>query len=438
MYKLSKYNFFVEYNDIILFYNALTDIVIPIKFSDKDILLSLLNNLVMFQKKRLKLFNKFCDWGFIIKMEFDEISYIKFKNHQVIFNTRNYRLTINPTLDCNMSCWYCTVDAAGVKRPNKRMNDNIISNIKKYVSFLIENRLVDGFFLDWFGGEPMIYFKEVIVPIAMHIKALTKKYNIPFLHHITTNGYLINKENIKTIDEISLNSFQITLDGNKSRHNKIRQHYGNPTFDKIIENINMICDKVENSSITLRINYDRKTLTNISDIIPLIHQKYRSKINISFQKIFQLKGLNGNENVLLKKVKEEFEKAGFDINYWAFRPKSFFTCYSDKYAHAVINYDGNVYKCTARDYSEDVRIGKLKDNGMIDWKKEMLSTMFAQAPFENEICLNCKLLPLCFGPCIQKHYETKTSKATFNCKMKDSELSVETFIITEAKKRNLI
>jgi len=374
----------------------------------------------------------------LFKFFFDELNYIKFRNHQIIFNTRNYRLTINPTLDCNMNCWYCTVAAAGANRPKKRMDDNVISNIKEYISFLIENKTVDGFFLDWFGGEPMLYFEDVIIPIATHVKDLTYKFKIPFTHHITSNGYLFNTENIEMINKISLNSFQITLDGNKSRHNKIRKHYGNPTFDQIIKNINLICNRVENASITLRINYDRKTLMNVSDIIPLINKNIRNKISISFIKIFQLKSLNGNENILLKKAKEEFENSGFNVDYWAFRPKSFFTCYSDKYAHAVINYDGNVYKCTARNYSEDVRVGTLKNNGIIEWKKEILSTMFAKATFENEKSLNCKLLPICFGPCIQKYYEIETGKAFLKCKMLDSELSLETFIITKAKKRHLI
>ncbi len=438
MYKLSKYNFKVEYNDTLLLYNPLSNIIAPIKLVDKGILIKLLNNLPVFIKEKAELFTKFKDWGFIINKDFDEIDYIRLMNHKKVFISRYYRLTINPTLDCNMSCWYCTVDSAGVIRPNKRMSDAVIKNIKKHASLLIEKKLIDGIFLDWFGGEPMLYFYEVILPIASHIKDMAIKYNIPMTHHITTNGYLIDKNNLNEIKKISLNSFQITLDGNEEKHNKIRKHNGLPTFNKIIENINLICDKIENPRITLRINYDRKTLYNISEIIPKILKHNRNKIRVSFQKVFQIGKLDEDENLLLKKVIGEFEESGFRVTYWAFRPNSYHTCYSDKFYHAVVNYDGNVYKCTARDYSENIRAGVLKNNGEIEWNYKLLSRMFSKATFENDKCLNCKLLPLCFGPCIQKTYEVLIKKAKFKCLMEDSELSIDTFIISEAKKRNLI
>ena len=73
---------------------------------------------------------------------------------------------------------------------------------------------------------------------------------------------------------------------------------------------------------------------------------------------------------------------------------------------------------------------------MLDQKK--LSKYFSVATFENDTCLNCKLLPLCFGPCIQKTYETNVKKERFECLIEDSEMTFETYIIEEAIKRQLI
>ncbi len=437
MHKLSKYIHHALYGNTVLLYNALTDIVVPIEKNDFVILQKFFDNLDSFKVQKPKLYDKFIDWGFIIPINELEIDYIRYKNKKEIFNTRFYRLTINPTLDCNMSCWYCTVDAAGVTRPNQRMNDTIVESIKKYITFLVERKNIDGLFLDWFGGEPMLYFNEVIKPISLHAKALVKKYNLGFTHHITSNGYLIDNKIINEFNEILLNSFQITIDGNKEKHNKVRKHFGQSSYDKILTNINALCENIENIKITLRINYDNKTLNGIKDIIPSIKKHNRNKIDISFQKVFQIKTA-GEENKKLLEAKKEFEKAGFTVSYWAYRPQSFFTCYSDKYSHAVINYDGNVFKCTARDYSNENKVGELGVDGIIKWDEMKLAKMFSNATFENEVCLKCNMLPLCFGPCIQKTYEVKEGKAKFKCLIKDAELSLNTFIISKAIKRKLI
>lgn len=437
MYKLSNYNHYAVHGNTNLLYNALTDIVVPVQKNDFAILQELLDNIDSFKVQKPKLYDKFIDWGFIIPISESEIDYIRYKNKKEIFNNRFYRLTINPTLDCNMSCWYCTVDAAGITRPNQRMNDTIVENIKKYITFLVERENIDGLFLDWFGGEPMLYFNEVIKPISLHAKALVKKYNIGFTHHITSNGYLIENTIMNELNDISLNSFQITIDGNKEKHNKIRRHYGHPSYDKILYNINALCENIENINLTLRINYDKKTLRRITEVIPKIKKQYRDKIKVTFQKVFQIK-TTGKENQQLLDAKEEFEKAGFTVSYWAYRPKSFFTCYSDKYSHAAINYDGNVFKCTARDYGNGNKVGELGEDGMIKWDEKKLAKMFSNASFENEVCLNCNMLPLCFGPCIQKIYEVKEGKTKFKCLLEDAELSLDTFIISKAIERELI
>ena len=63
--------------------------------------------------------------------------------------------------------------------------------------------------------------------------------------------------------------------------------------------------------------------------------------------------------------------------------------------------------------------------------------MFADSTFNNEKCLNCKRLPLCYGPCIQKYYETKIGKSTFECLHDASEISLKEYVIDKVNK-NLI
>jgi sulfatase maturation enzyme AslB (radical SAM superfamily) len=39
-----------------------------------------------------------------------------------------------------------------------------------------------------------------------------------------------------------------------------RNDKGNPSYDKTVKNINLLCEKVEKFYLTLRVNYDNRTL----------------------------------------------------------------------------------------------------------------------------------------------------------------------------------
>jgi len=141
---------------------------------------------------------------------------------------------------------------------------------------------------------------------------------------------------------------------------------------------------------------------------------------------------------LLEKAKVEFEKAGFRSRFWAYRPFRYKCCYADSINHYVVNYDGRIFKCTARDYGEELTLGHLLKSGEIDWNDGILSKMFVKATFENERCENCRVLPLCMGPCIQKNYDALINCKQLTCVYDNVEYSLSSFVIEMAKQRNLI
>lgn len=55
------------------------------------------------------------------------------------------------------------------------------------------------------------------------------------------------------------------------------------------------------------------------------------------------------------------------------------SCYADRINYANINYDGNVYKCTAQDYTSETALGFLDENGQIRWDKEKTQGIDKQA-----------------------------------------------------------
>ena len=142
---------------------------------------------------------------------------------------------INPTLECNFNRWYCYES-----HPKGRMTKKTMNKLKNHLRLKVEDDKITSLNLSWFGGEPLMYFYEIVYPLTKFAKKLCKNNNIPFVSNVTTNGYYIDEEMIKKINEIGLYGFQITLDGHRKKHNKVRNANGKPSYDKIIENINLL------------------------------------------------------------------------------------------------------------------------------------------------------------------------------------------------------
>lgn len=71
----------------------------------------------------------------------------------------------------------------------------------------------------------------------------------------------------------------------------------------------------------------------------------------------------------------------------------------------MINYDGNVFFCTARDFKTENRAGEIRCDGTISWNEAVRERYFT-SKFSKEVCHTCKIAPLCGGGCRQRAIET--------------------------------
>ena len=427
-YTTSKYNYFIDYKGRKLLFNGLTGAGFNMSKQEYEQLLPFLENIDDFKQNYPDDFNHFVKLGYIIESDFDEMAYMKFKNRQIIFQDKDYRLTINPTLDCNFNCWYCYEE-----HPKEYMSKETATKIKRHIRYMIEQEQITSLRLDWFGGEPLLYFYEIMYPIAIYAKNLCKKHKIPYSSQMTTNAYCIDEKMIAYLEKIKNDFFQITLDGDRERHNKIRNASGAPSYDIIINNINMLCEKLDKISITMRLNYDEKTLQsgNIYTILDDIKEENRKKIRINTQRVWQTKNGKQEENKdLINFIKVAQGKGFLGVDSGGgISIGKFYTCYVSRYYHTEINYDGKIYKCTARDYSDDYVMGELMPNGIIQWNEKKLSKMYANPTFENALCIDCKYLPLCNGTCPQNILDAKGNMTKSMCIQNNLEYSFEKQII---------
>ena len=101
--------------------------------------------------------------------------------------------------------------------------------------------------------------------------------------------------------------------------------------------------------------------------------------------------------VEFKKIRELFTKEGFNVNEVRAISKS--RCYGDHANHFIVNYNGDLYKCSARDFTKENREGILTSDGDLEWNEKR--ALRERIKYGNSACMACRIYPLCHGGCSQ-------------------------------------
>ncbi len=125
------------------------------------------------------------------------------------------------------------------------------------------------------------------------------------------------------------------------------------------------------------------------------------RVRISLHRVWQVERDGVDSAALISTIKA-FKQLGFRVNLQGFATGNAI-CYADCMNSAVINYNGDVYKCTARDFNATNRCGVLDSYGIIEWEYEKL--LEHAATTLPSICRDCKLLPRCSSHCSTNHKE---------------------------------
>lgn len=426
--KKSCYNIIIRKENVSLIFNSFTNSYIALSNNVCDAFESL--SVDDFQKDYDVVYKSLCKIGIIIPDTKDELAVIRYKNKIATFGTRELRIVVYPTQDCNLKCWYCYENHV----PNTRMKQETADKILKYIEKSIENNTFDDFFITLFGGEPFTDFNSIAYPLLVKIKKLIENAGKKFSCFFVTNASLIDDDIIYKLKYLKPH-LQITLDGDKEHHDKIRvwKDGNKPTFEHILWVIHRLSEEIEgeNFFITLRINYDNSTLSGIPEILEKIKDIDRKKIYVHFERVWQTEGEATEQDIrLFKEILKSFIKEGFCVNQGTFRGFAY-SCPADIYNSIVINYDGSIHKCNGRTLSSRTKYGVLKDDGSLDIDEDLMAKRLSVSTFENKACLNCKMLPVCMGPCSQKLLENGGKWTKEICSMRSIDTSFSDYLITD-------
>jgi len=401
--KFSMYNTFLPFEEKMLAYNSVNDKFLLLEHTLYDLLQAAINenNPIGLKEIHPNYFDALLQNGFIVAKEKDEYSELR----DIIIKTDHddsfFNIIINPTMNCNFKCWYCYEDHI----KSSKMTEGMIQKVLKLIDNVTTSKNIKTLYLGWFGGEPLLYFNKVMLPILEYANSKTTEKNIDLKSDITTNGYLINQSIIDNFIKYKVVHNQITLDGHRDLHNTIRNvSKSRGSYDEIVSNIKLLCKN--NISTTLRVNFTDETLNSILNVIDDISDmssEDRSWLNISFHQVWQTKEVENLEiSEKLKEIKKTFIEHNFFVSGHT-QDVLRNSCYADKTNEVVINYNGDAFKCTARDFTKNNREGVLTENGTIDWFEK--NTFRQMAKLNNKPCQTCSILPLCGSGCSQFAFE---------------------------------
>lgn len=173
--------------------------------------------------------------------------------------------------DCNLRCKYCFASTGDFGTGRKLMP---LETGKAAIDFLLEKSVGrENLEVDFFGGEPLMNF-DVVKQIVDYARGKEKEYGKNFKFTITTNGMLLNEENIEYINKEMYN-LVLSIDGRKEVNDKMRVRVdGSGSYDRIIKNFKKVLETRGDKEYYVRGTYTKYNLDFSEDIMHLYEEGF--------------------------------------------------------------------------------------------------------------------------------------------------------------------
>lgn len=331
----------------------------------------------------------------------DEDDFLKYKAS--IARLRSQRssmhLTLAPTMDCCFHCHYCFEKY----KTKSYMTPDVMDSIVKHV---LSRPGLENVHITWFGGEPLMALSQMEL---FHDK-FSAAWKKPVLSNIITTGYHIDEDAIRVIKKTGISKMQITLDGMRDTHNKVKNlPSGEDVFEKVLSNIELINDRAPEINIIIRVNLTRDNALEYEQLLQLFSQRFKGRKNIAPAPAFVLdrgaSGTKGKNNLFQHKDRSEYilylAAKGIDSPYVRYPEPFFNECAIRNDVAISFDPEGYAYKCWEVIGNKEYAIGRLNEDGMLtDINERILNRqLYAADPIEDPTCSRCRYLPICSGGC---------------------------------------
>lgn len=325
------------------------------------------------------------------------------------------------TYNCNFRCPYCfenSISQNGKAWTGKTFTKEMVDNAFLAMSKIEPERELHNNEILLYGGEPFLRNNKEVVSYIIK-KGIDNNYKFK----VISNGYDLDfYADILSAEYFT--SFQITIDGDKTYHNKRKRHIvEGETFDKVIHNIGLLLSK--SIQVFVRVNIDENNFQDLNRLKkmfsengfysnPCFHLNPALILNTnSVQDCEDVKFLNNKDFLQLLEDKSLNLLKGQDFNieemfYSCLKKK---TCYQlrsticpSQYGTYLFDPCGDIYSCLEFVGRKQHSIGRYKEN--IGWLKE--KEYWQSRNISNmSSCKVCKYALICGGQCLARTRYTK-------------------------------
>ncbi|KAI94899.1 hypothetical protein T281_08410 [Rhodomicrobium udaipurense JA643] len=315
-------------------------------------------------------------------------------------------LTIAPTMACNFGCGYCFQGAA---KPTSKMTPEVQDAILAFVKARPDLKFLT---VVWYGGEPLMG-RDALYRLSDRLISYCDKRKINYSAGIVSNAWFLDAEVSSQLYSRRIKWAQVTVDGDRATHDKMRPlTSGHGTFDRIIENIGATLDETP-LSIGIRINVGASNVEKASALLDSFAEAgftKRGSFSVYFAPIeastpesgsaFDEKLARADFNARVLELETKAQRLGLAGIRKA--PGGFSgMCVAASNGGYVISGNGDVHKCWETTHDPSKRVGTIFEP---DTLGESVNASLWQewTPFDNDICSQCKILPMCGGHCAHR------------------------------------
>jgi uncharacterized protein len=345
--------------------------------------------------------------GFIVPEESDEYK-ITLAKFQDAIESDELTITILPAESCNFRCAYCYE-----KLRHIRMSSTTQDAILKFVENSSAN--VNSLHIAWYGGEPTLA-RLTIIESMRKIAHIANIRNIPFDGSMTTNGYLLKGEYFKGYFNSGIRFFQVTIDGLKEEHDKLRiLRNGRGSFDAIWRNLQEIKKINGDFLFRIRANFHGDNYQSMYKFIDLFADKFGDdgRFLLAFRPLYYSSFVDNTlplcsimdgarlQNDLMSYTFNKLKRME-NIQVINPLPQPIGTwCPAQKINYFLIGADGALWKCDLAANYIEMKVGDLAGNGQAILNKEKIQKWIDSGIYLSDSkCAKCKFLPICQGGCV--------------------------------------
>ncbi|GAM07971.1 hypothetical protein OR1_00240 [Geobacter sp. OR-1] len=310
----------------------------------------------------------------------------------------SFSATVALTMACNLACPYCFEEGF---RHNQAMTDETAGLLTGYIQReqIAKGRNVQ---IRFYGGEPLMAL-AMLKRIAAELQEAANQQGTEFRCTMVTNATLLTPQVVAELLPLGLTAAQVTLDGPKEIHDPQRPFVsGKGSFDTILANLVAV-----HRMVTLKPG-GNFTRDNYREFPRLLDSMLAAGIDpqrldpVIFAPILPKSGNSAVRDAAgccvscaepwlaeaAVMLRQETKKRGFKVEKPAMG-----ACMVEFGNDMVVNWDGSIYKCPGFMGWPELSIGTLA-TGIREYGESHNLKLW-----QNDECLDCPYLPLCFGGC---------------------------------------